>query len=855
VHNWSPLDELQIVGDPLGSTITQGNHTRYLIYFAFRILPPTAGGASDIVGDLEEARQENLRNKNFHALMIYNMNKHGPTATFLLESPADSWSFKISDPRIANQDVRRPADYGAAVLLPMGDDSDVISLSSHADPCSVANEPCACAQHEPCAWGGDSDGIMSCFYSPDDAHVPCSSCPTQDNCMTETCSEKLEACQCAIFQGCRWDDAAMRCQHDQFGFQTSCAACALQPKCSTPSISQFIPPSGSLLALGITSLQFVFNMAMRIRQQWQGTGVTLRCKGWVHDVDIAMEDLSITGDRLTIDITDFVGSYSSKHDRICDVLIAPGLFEDQAGVQYLGLGRVTQPKYTFEISDMVVPYVKQFSPPQLGIAIDAVVRITFTEVVSFGDQSALQASLTIVNEREESVPTEGEVPTGPIEFLMSAPRVTIQNQELLFDLSGLTEPGTLYSLTIPAHALFDEAENPFAGLGLGTATDYMFRTRPATVVFGRDDEEQGMLEIFAFAAIAAVALIGMVCAVIAWRVHRMRGRLRHGSGQPHEGLDENKVKTAVTPHSPGPRSFVQVPNTVPPPLGSAAFKKSKTSPDFTSAGFVSSSPHSQPPIGSEHVPISRSTSTYSVFESAAYAPMRHAATTPVTEWARSISKESFGTFGTKGIQGKTMPTAESGNPPTEKSTRKVHPEPDESTNKASTASTRKPGPANATADKAADGRSSAERRASSSSPKGESKRTRRSKTTGDMNDGPSKEGSRGPFRQAEGSADSKPRHSESKAPFKAKVPFKDNQAEGTSTPLSVHSVDDFEVNPSTKKKIERRLRDAMDAPLVDRKKLMKELMFEYHPDKNQASDAKEIFQFVNSSKSWFICEG
>lgn len=56
------------------------------------------------------------------------------------------------------------------------------------------------------------------------------------------------------------------------------------------------------------------------------------------------------------------------------------------------------------------------------------------------------------------------------------------------------------------------------------------------------------------------------------------------------------------------------------------------------------------------------------------------------------------------------------------------------------------------------------------------------------------------------------------------------------------------------KAIERRLHGMMDKPLAERKKVMKELMLEFHPDKNSAEHAKEVFQYVNNSKSWFLHE-
>lgn len=53
-------------------------------------------------------------------------------------------------------------------------------------------------------------------------------------------------------------------------------------------------------------------------------------------------------------------------------------------------------------------------------------------------------------------------------------------------------------------------------------------------------------------------------------------------------------------------------------------------------------------------------------------------------------------------------------------------------------------------------------------------------------------------------------------------------------------------------KVAKLMRDKMAEPLDVRKKFIKELMLQYHPDKNQTEDAKEVFQYVNGSKSWFL---
>lgn len=54
--------------------------------------------------------------------------------------------------------------------------------------------------------------------------------------------------------------------------------------------------------------------------------------------------------------------------------------------------------------------------------------------------------------------------------------------------------------------------------------------------------------------------------------------------------------------------------------------------------------------------------------------------------------------------------------------------------------------------------------------------------------------------------------------------------------------------------VERKLRDLMDKPMAERKKALREMMLEYHPDKSSDEHAKEFFQFINASRSWFLAE-
>lgn len=52
--------------------------------------------------------------------------------------------------------------------------------------------------------------------------------------------------------------------------------------------------------------------------------------------------------------------------------------------------------------------------------------------------------------------------------------------------------------------------------------------------------------------------------------------------------------------------------------------------------------------------------------------------------------------------------------------------------------------------------------------------------------------------------------------------------------------------------LEEQLRACLHLPLEERKKIVRERMVEFHPDKNREDYAKEAFQFINSSRSWLL---
>lgn len=82
-------------------------------------------------------------------------------------------------------------------------------------------------------------------------------------------------------------------------------------------------------------------------------------------------------------------------------------------------------------------------------------------------------------------------------------------------------------------------------------------------------------------------------------------------------------------------------------------------------------------------------------------------------------------------------------------------------------------------------------------------------------------------------------------------------ADGTQQQQQPQQSEPASVGPSAPpelKAVEKQMRASMGDPIAVRKKLFKELMLEYHPDKNHQAHAKEVFQFINNSRRWFLFE-
>jgi len=98
-------------------------------------------------------------------------------------------------------------------------------------------------------------------------------------------------------------------------------------------------------------------------------------------------------------------------------------------------------------------------------------------------------------------------------------------------------------------------------------------------------------------------------------------------------------------------------------------------------------------------------------------------------------------------------------------------------------------------------------------------------------------------------------------PYPSAIPFPRSRTEpdlgtskssGSATPsLNVPAA---EVESPHVKAVHEKMRDMMDRPFLERKRTLKDLLVEHHPDKNPDEHATVVFQAVNNARTWFLHE-
>eukprot|EP00928_Gymnodinium_smaydae_P030804 TRINITY_DN22796_c0_g1_i1.p1 TRINITY_DN22796_c0_g1~~TRINITY_DN22796_c0_g1_i1.p1 ORF type:complete len:956 (+),score=195.45 TRINITY_DN22796_c0_g1_i1:87-2954(+) len=826
----------QVSGDLQQLSEPDGLLPRVLIRFAYHVMPPR-GGAEAAVKELVAAGRETMGGR-FEQIFTTELSEYEPT----VDVNYAGWLYTLPLPKANKRLVVRPVDMPVYSTTTAGMFVEQRSTTPaptymplyRKSPCLAAGMPCSCAALVGCEWVENEHGLVRCQAAAEGSEslgVPCSACPTQAHCPAQSCAALGQPCACADAPQCRWSDEEDLCVVVRAGAEaTSCRACARQEHCSPPELVRVVPPSGTQLVLPAQlQLRLEFDRAIMLGSA--GT-VSFRCDNQKLPTDVANDHLTTDGKVLLVS----VASLTSGASRLlggdvldCALLISAGRVKDKSGVPFLGLGAGV---YSFRLGDSTAPSVAAYEPRngEQDVKANTVVTFTFDEEVSLGPAAAsLKATLSELGDAA-FVGSGSEV-----KVELTPPRVSVQSRQLRLNLADHVENGKHYTVSLPRGAVVDRAANVFEGLPLRV---YAFRTVPAATIVHQGPPDDGLVLTRGtlIAVLSAGALLVLLCIGTVWRVARI-----HRSHVNH--LKTAGVKLSTVRPTTADRIAIEVERSKSVQSSSpddlVTGRASSRTQLWTEAQQLGSPKRGGPSPSSPHGSSGRSAAAAAAAAFAAAAAA--AGDDPVSPGLRAAA----------GATDRRSEAQRRWDAARAHARRNTAPAP---TGFAATVAAAKQQAAQAKAAQAAAAAYAAaaahgsdddtkapqghpplgRSRSASLNPSGRSRSHQQPRSS------PTQPDAEAPPRRGSGGLAGPPRAGGS--------------GDGHSTPISLDSVTDPETEELERQKaeVERRMRSQMDAPVEDRKRILRELMLQYHPDKNSAANAKEVFQFVNASRSWFL---
>lgn len=807
---------LTVVGSGSNGALREGRSIPMQDFeFKYDILAPS--GTGEAIARTLELSVMGSPLSQFMMSLMRRMLQHEHTAPISVSG----WSTRLPRPTVANQLVLRPPKVSAwmqttprlpppttTTLQP----SAASVLQANFGDCWAFSRPCDCASLPACTWAQDPSGLLKCMLAADLGKVggvSCSACPTQASCPGSGCGAISRPCECmeSAFD-CRWAEGSGKCVERQGG-STSCTACSKQPSCSRPTVMSYEPSSGTTLQLPQhLKVRVYFDRRISLRS---ARGASFACDGQPRPVLIPVGHLTVTGVELHVSVESILGVSDAAADggpRDCSLTLDEGVIADQSGVPFAGTSAGTA--YRFRLGDTVAPHVIEVDPANGGSSTSVSgVTFTFNERVFFSHSaSLLDATFSSLDSLADN--TEVAFPFEP-------PSVNLDGRLLSVDLSGETlQEGVLYTLSLPRAALVDAAGNAFEGL---PARTYAFRAG-VVMVHGEAQGGAGQLsQVTSLAAAAGGALAGVaICCYLGARAMRLR-QARYLKPPPTK-------MSAVRPARPS-QPYVGKPG---------MYEKDSNGGNLRRAGWAQQQFGTTDARQTSDGPGSpNSTFGSGTWESA----MSGAGSQPFHNASGKYRPGSTGQFEAQSAWSRSFTwggsTASSAPPMGRQASM----------------------PAAASSRRAASVGAAAGRRSHSSGPA--TGNAARSSAPG----APRPSGMGGAASSSSARPPSSSRRSSSEGPPGRPPGHNANatqeEAAGSRSSSRVFmatatvKTEEGEVNQK-KLELERRLRDLMSKPLSERKKVLRELMLEYHPDKNSDPNATEIFQFINASRGWFLSE-
>lgn len=685
------------------------------------------------------------------------------------------------------------------------------TASPSGDVCSLAEDACACASYG-CAWAQAADGGGICFsvagYEGVQNHVDCFLCPTQEFCPDAGCMKVPEPCACAAMDDCRWDSSIGCVARVSVG--TPCSACQLQAGCqglgfdTFPSVLRYYPEPGGTHTDGLLTVKLFFDVAMA----WCNGQYLPRfwCEGSATEHDIPRSSVVIAGSTVVFDMSE-VMKFDFTTERTCGLVVESASFcEEQEELPFPGIERGA---YAFRLMDNVVPRVADFEPQNggLSVPIDGTIRIKFSEPIALGpSSSSLEVTLISLDEDRS-----GTFVRGTVAFPIAPPDVVVDGLWLEVKLTGRIKSGILYSLVLPDGAVVDLYGNVFLGL---PAEAYKFRAG-SQVSSGTSGSGDDYPAAVLFSVIAAGIVVMVITVAVGVRYWKCLGKPRDAGDLGHFSLRRRPFDEEA-PQRHGRHLEVKVPTGIPVAAqGStqvlrAAAAGEASAPAVTggaraSGGGGSTSSSAAEARAGVGVPTSAR-----VYPEAGVGWRESAGAAP--EDLKDSSSRSRGSGATASEHGAGV--YRNG---------WTHPSPSASSSPAAAAS--------ASSCSSAFSAAAGLRPGAARAPVPSVGTFGQRRAPGAAGGAPSAAASGGP-------------QSTARPPSKGAT----GNAGGAAAPDP-----DAGLVPEVRG-VKAQLQASMSEPLVVRKKLLKDLMLEYHPDKNSGANAKDVFQYINNAKTWFLLD-
>eukprot|EP00913_Durusdinium_trenchii_P033590 g31444.t1 len=310
--------------------------------------------------------------------------------------------------------------------------------------CNTAgSNACVCAALPSCEWVPSVNGISTCVHTALPG-VPCTACALQAKCVLtdeKLCEMKSTPCACVLAgAGCNWNMVRGVCELNPAG-GTPCIACPRQYFCSVPTES---------LATELREMEF---MHIGI-----GSGVLMQCRAtrpgdWPPTFELPYNKLEIDGNVLRINVF----GLPNEEQRDCDLVISDSAVRDSSSLLPYN-GMMDNVVYV-TLPDGVPPEVNSFIPGNsaTGVPVDPLVRFFFNEEIRKVGNGMITVYIMGGNQ------TNREADKKLADLNLWSAAVSVSQDTLLVDLTGLLSTSTYYSVRIPPGVVSDSSNNAFQG--------------------------------------------------------------------------------------------------------------------------------------------------------------------------------------------------------------------------------------------------------------------------------------------------------------------------------------------------------------------------------------------------------